>query len=237
MLPEEAESSGNCSQESEVIIFTPTADFLPYGWTGLGECHKLPTINNTLMKIYFAIQGTDIAQGFGKDKTASSLIPLYNSLGLIGHDGVDERTFCKNYVVKQGGQCYPIFCDIDGYAIITAIYTDVKTGYGIIALDGDNDHKHVWWHFDSIAPGLKIGDRIEGGDLLGVSGTTGFSTGPHLHRGLYSFSEPYDNGYHGAIDPTPYLVPIFINDLISNLTAQIGLMQQIINYFKSLFKK
>jgi len=189
------------------------------------------------MKIYFAIKGTNIVQGFGEANTAPSMLAFYQSLGLKGHDGIDERTFCKDYSVKQGGQCYPVLCDIDGYATITYIQQDIKTGYGIMALDQDGEHKHCWWHFDSIAPGLKVGDKIEGGELLGISGTTGYSTGPHLHRGLYSFTEDYNNGYHSAVDPTPYLVPIFINDFIDTLKKEIGILQQIINILKQIFGK
>ena len=44
---------------------------------------------------------------------------------------------------------------------------------------------------------VSIGDRVETGDILGQMGTTGKSTGVHLHFEIWL------NG--GRVDPTPYL--------------------------------
>ena len=192
------------------------------------------------MKIYYALKPTSLNQGFGKEHTAQALLATYQSLGLSGHDGMDWSTVCKDDHIKTGGQCLPVYCDIDGYATITFIQKDITYGSGIIALDQDGDHKHLWWHFDIINPDLKVGDRIEGGELLGISGNTGISTGAHLHRGLYSFSEPYANGYHGAIDPTPFYSPIFILDYIQTLQNKISILQKLIALYtalKNLLKK
>jgi len=50
---------------------------------------------------------------------------------------------------------------------------------------------------------------------MGISDNTGkYTTGNHLHFGLKKCDKTgrtldYDNGYHGAIDPKPYLVEDF----------------------------
>ena len=186
------------------------------------------------MKIYSAMPRPVISQGFGEANTAPSMLAYYQSIGLKGHDGIDFRVTCENYIVKVGGKCEPLYCDIDGSATITYISTDIGAGYGIVAADEDGEHKHLWWHFDSINPDLKVGSVISGGTLLGIAGNTGNTTGAHLHRGLYAYSEPYTNGYHGAVDPTPFFVPIFINDYITTLTQEIGILQKIINLFKQI---
>lgn len=48
-------------------------------------------------------------------------------------------------------------------------------------------------HLSAFAPGLRAGQPVKAGDLIGYVGTTGQSTGPHLHFELY------ENG--AAVDP------------------------------------
>lgn len=186
------------------------------------------------MIIFRAVKTDFLRQKFGAKNTPPAMLPTYQKLGMLGHDGFDWAVRCQDNTVIHGGKCDQVYCDIDGSAIITSIYKDDTLGWGINAFDEDKIHKHCWWHFDIINPDLKVGDKIEGGDLLGVAGNTGMSTGAHLHRGLYSFNEPEDNGYRGAIDPEPFYQDIYILDKIANMQQQVGLLQQIINLLKLL---
>jgi murein DD-endopeptidase MepM/ murein hydrolase activator NlpD len=44
-----------------------------------------------------------------------------------------------------------------------------------------NGYKTAYSHMSRFAPGMKAGAKIRQGDLIGYVGTTGMSTGPHLH--------------------------------------------------------
>ena len=67
---------------------------------------------------------------------------------------------------------------------------------------------HLWGeslhaHLDRID--VRVGQKVNEGDQVGLSGNTGMSTGPHLHFSIRV--HPYDrkDGWGGFCDPTPYL--------------------------------
>ena len=55
-------------------------------------------------------------------------------------------------------------------------HVDVKITSGPYA-----GYEFWYYHLSSVAPGLKVGDQVPAGQLLGYMGNTGRSTGPHLH--------------------------------------------------------
>ena len=67
----------------------------------------------------------------------------------------------------------------------------------------------AYLHLSKIAPGIKAGAKITRGQLIGAVGTTGMSTGPHLHFSLY------DNGTY--VNPLTTKLPNVINE--KNLIA------------------
>lgn len=87
----------------------------------------------------------------------------------------------------------------------------------VVVLEHDDGTITIYAHLKngSVTP-RKVGDRVEQGDYLGVVGSSGFSTGPHLHLGVQDrFNNLYDP-YAGACnglnnesywnDQEPYLV-------------------------------
>lgn len=64
-------------------------------------------------------------------------------------------------------------------------YTATLTGYGnVVYLKHGSEYLTVYAHLSKFAKGLKSGDKVSKGQLIGYVGSTGQSTGPHLHYEL-----------------------------------------------------
>jgi murein DD-endopeptidase MepM/ murein hydrolase activator NlpD len=84
------------------------------------------------------------------------------------HEGVD-------YAADYGT---PVRATADG--IVTRAGRD--GGYGnLIELRHANGIRTRYGHLSAFARGLRVGQRIAQGETIGYVGSTGLSTGPHLH--------------------------------------------------------
>ena len=207
------------------------------------------------MKLYRPVQCTIITQGFGPDKTSPQMLPFYQSLGLIAHNGVDFGVIpCQTIdggIWSKNVICSPVYWDCDTEGTVYKLSTDVNVGLGVWvnSKDSDGTFKHRFWHLSQIK--CQVGQILGTGDLIGLAGNTGYSTGAHLHRDLTPLNEDLtnklgNNGYDGCTDPAPYFESIFVldkikymQDTISNLQQQISIIQKILNLIKLLnpFKK
>lgn len=53
-----------------------------------------------------------------------------------------------------------------------------------VVVDGDDGVRYLFAHFSSIRSSLAVGQEVRAGDLLGWAGSSGRSTGCHLHVGI-----------------------------------------------------
>lgn len=115
----------------------------------------------------------------------STFITTDYSEGEGGHDGID-------YAGELGDN---IYAAADG--IVTAIETEYDDkGYGkYVIIDHGNGYTTCYTHMDSIS--VEMLDEVSAGDVIGKMGSTGWSTGPHLHFVLAKNSV--------AVDPHIYL--------------------------------
>jgi murein DD-endopeptidase MepM/ murein hydrolase activator NlpD len=54
----------------------------------------------------------------------------------------------------------------------------------MVTIHHDNGLTTLYMHLSKFAAGQKVGDRVEAKTVIGYVGTTGLSTGPHLHFGV-----------------------------------------------------
>src|SRR5207244_10698735 len=106
---------------------------------------------------------------FGRVATRSGVRchPLFHMWR--AHEGVD---FAAAYGT-------PVRATADGMVIRAG---RAEGGYGnMIELRHANGIRTRYGHLSAFARGLHLGERVEQGETIGYAGSTGLSTGPHLH--------------------------------------------------------
>ena len=138
-----------------------------------------------------------ITQYFGNTSFASENPQVYNGGGHNGIDfgapiGTPVRTSGAGRVVDTG--------DTD-----TSCY---KVSYGKwVLVQHRNGLSTIYAHLSHI--GVNPGQEVENRDVIGYSGTTGYSTGPHLHFGVYaSKAVRVTNEYKSRVCGTNLKLPL-----------------------------
>ncbi|MDG1581090.1 peptidoglycan DD-metalloendopeptidase family protein [Pseudomonas sp. GOM6] len=111
--------------------------------------------------------------------------PILNKIR--AHKGVD-------YAAPRGT---PIKAAGDGKVILAGR----RGGYGnAVIIQHGSSYKTLYGHMQGFAKGIRTGVSVKQGQIIGYIGTTGLSTGPHLH---YEFQV---NGRH--VDPLSQKLPM-----------------------------
>ena len=111
--------------------------------------------------------------------------PILNKIR--AHKGVD-------YAAPRGT---PIKAAGDGKVLLAGR----RGGYGnTVIIQHGNTYRTLYGHMQGFAKGVKTGGTVKQGQVIGYIGTTGLSTGPHLH---YEFQV---NGVH--VDPLGQKLPM-----------------------------
>lgn len=72
-------------------------------------------------------------------------------------------------------------------------FIGVQNGYGkVIFIEHGNDYSTVYAHQSRFKNGLRKGANVEKGQIIGYVGSTGTSSGPHLHYELRVDNQPVD---------------------------------------------
>lgn len=83
----------------------------------------------------------------------------------------------------------PILAAGDG----RVVFAGFMRGYGnVTKIQHENEYMTLYAHQTSFKKGIKQGVSVKKGQLIGYVGSTGLSTGPHLHFGLYKYAQAID---------------------------------------------
>ncbi|MBA2718971.1 MAG: M23 family metallopeptidase [Chloroflexi bacterium] len=115
--------------------------------------------------------------------------------GKLFHDGLDMASFCGAPVgaahagiVLAAGRTFDDHVGWIGdlgpyYALL-----DTKRMWSqlpnVVVIDDGNEYRSVYAHFRDVT--VKVGQRVEAGQLIGHEGATGHASGCHVHYGLFS---------------------------------------------------
>jgi len=144
---------------------------------------------------YYTADGNSMRKAFIRTPVDFARISSLFSMGrkhpilnkIRAHQGVD-------YAAPRGT---PIKATGDGKVLLAGR----RGGYGntVILQHGDT-YRTLYGHMQGFAKGVQTGSTVKQGQIIGYIGTTGLSTGPHLH---YEFQV---NGVH--VDPLGQKLPM-----------------------------
>lgn len=130
----------------------------------------LPSYSNTLLA--WPVKSVKITQGYGKTSFSKKAYASgkHNGIDLGGAYGTTIYAAASGKVIGTG--------NLGKYA------------YGRwIAIDHGNGMVTLYGHLSSV--GVSKGDKVDKGEVIGKMGSTGYSTGTHLHFTVFS-SDSYD---------------------------------------------
>ena len=145
-----------------------------------GKTHNIMWFEPTPEKpgggAYFTLAGRDNRKAFLRTPLEFSRVssgfteerfhPISNTW--TAHKGVDYAA--------------PIGTNIKATADGVVDFVGVQSGYGnVVILRHQQKYTTLYAHMAEFAPDLKVGARVQQGEVIGTVGMTGLTTGPHVH--------------------------------------------------------
>lgn len=158
------------------------------------DVSKLPKFGKGVLQ--YPLENVIITQYFGNTPFASKNPQVYNG---SGHNGIDFGT-------KVGT---PILASAAG-VVLGSGDTDASCGgvsYGKwILIKHNNGLSTLYAHLSVIQ--VKTGEAVTAKQKIGLSGNTGYSTGPHLHFTVYASDAVQITNYKSKVCGTNMTMPI-----------------------------
>lgn len=154
------------------------------------------------MKLLWPIKGREegaLTQGFGGDRDTYAPQQGHNGLDFRAGVGEEIRATYDGYIIERISKDTGF-----GKRISQKLFADGRWWFVVYAHQSKfvrPDEFEFTWNRET--------EFVKKGQVIGYSGDSGFSTGPHMHFGLYPMNvngtNYLNNGYGGAVDPLSYL--------------------------------
>jgi len=131
------------------------------------------------VSLAWPVSSRKITSGFGRRSSSST-----NGIGSTNHMGIDI-----------GGVGYDSRVSAAASGVVT-VATNSRSAGNYVAVSHGNGVVTLYMHLSSYS--VSVRDKVSQGDKLGITGSTGNSTGPHLHFGVM-----IDGSYVNPIDYLP----------------------------------
>ena len=164
--------------------------------TYMGKLHGMPEINAAMIQIngkpFYRFRNSKDDKyydenGVGFTKTYLFQIPL--TFTRISSPFTNKRyhPVLKRYRAHLGTDfAAPTGRNIYAAADGKVEFVGTQSGYGkTIIINHQNGYKTLYAHQNGFAKGIRVGQMIKKGTHIGYVGSTGLSSGPHLHLGMY----------------------------------------------------
>ncbi|WP_066360286.1 peptidoglycan DD-metalloendopeptidase family protein [Aliarcobacter cryaerophilus] len=172
--------------------------------TYMGKLHGMPEINAAMIQIngkpFYRFRNSKDDKyydenGVGFTKTYLFQIPL--TFTRISSPFTNKRyhPVLKRYRAHLGTDfAAPTGRNIYAAADGKVEFVGTQSGYGkTIIINHQNGYKTLYAHQNGFAKGIRVGQMIKKGTHIGYVGSTGLSSGPHLHLGMYKNNVAIDS--------------------------------------------
>lgn len=172
--------------------------------TYMGKLHGMPEINAAMIQIngkpFYRFRNSKDDKyydenGVGFTKTYLFQMPL--TFTRISSPFTNKRyhPVLKRYRAHLGTDfAAPTGRNIYAAADGKVEFVGTQSGYGkTVIINHQNGYKTLYAHQNGFAKGIRVGQMIKKGTHIGYVGSTGLSSGPHLHLGMYKNNVAIDS--------------------------------------------